>query len=240
MYSIKQFLKDSNQQTERRKLSASRHVLHEIWQEKGVFEGQSIEWKGNAYSGKAGALYFWIEQLCLEGVSVVWIDEEGALEPDAFGSITCQRFWMVRPSSVEESLYCVETILRSGVFEVIVIDGHTLAPEAKRRRLRRLAKIKKVILVWIHQSPQQEMMSPAHRVCIHSVRSSQNQGVCSEWGMVGRQISLSNQRRVSQRKNAHLLHLRGLHPRTEEEYEYSDRRSKSGLVLSLETESCQI
>ena len=46
-----------------------------------MFEGQSIEWKGHAYSGKAGALYFWIEQLCLEGVSVVWVDEEGPWSP---------------------------------------------------------------------------------------------------------------------------------------------------------------
>ena len=240
MNSVQRLLKKANQHAQRRKLSANRHALHELWQEKGVFEGQSIEWKGHAYSGKAGALYFWIEQLCLEGVSVVWVDEEGTLEPDAFSSIACQRFWMVKPSSVEESLYCIETILRSGVFEVIVIDSDTLAPEAKRRRLRRLAKIKKVTLIWIHQSPQQEMMSPAHRVCIHDIKSPQNQGACAEWMLVGRQISLSNQRALSQRKNECLLHLRGIHPRKEEEYEYSDRRSKSGLILSLETESCQI
>ena len=36
---------------------------------KKVFEGQSIEWKGHAYSGKR-ALYFWIEQLYLKKGSV--------------------------------------------------------------------------------------------------------------------------------------------------------------------------
>ena len=82
-------------------------------------------------------------------------------------------------------------------------------------------------------------MSPAHRVCIQYANSLQHQGVCSEWGLVGRQISLSNQRSSSPIKNKQVLHLRGLHPRAEEEYEYSDRRSNSGLILSSEIKSCQ-
>ena len=75
--------------------------------------------------------------------------------------------------------------------------------------------------------------------CIHDIKSPQNQGACAEWMLVGRQISLSNQRALSQRKTNFTASKRYI-PEKEEEYEYSDRRSKSGRILSLETESCQI
>ena len=93
---------------------------------------------------ESGALYFWIEQLCLEGVGVVWVDEEGTLEPDAFSSIACQRFWMVKPSSVEGKLILYRNDITLGVFEVIVIDSDTLAPEAKEEDFDALLKLRRL------------------------------------------------------------------------------------------------
>ena len=163
-----------------------------IWGQAGLLSGQTVEWSGPQYCGKAGMLRVWIEELYQYGLAVAWLDPLGCIEPDSFITMSEDRFWMVRPSSGDEALACAEMIIRSGCFDIVVFEHPSNVELNTIRRIQRLAKRHDLVLVWSHHDVDRPLSGQvAHRVHVSGVPSSRREGL-SEWSAMQLKVCAKN------------------------------------------------
>lgn len=100
----------------------------------GLPRGRIIELFGNESSGKTTlALHFISEAQKIEG-TCAFIDAENALDPEYARKIgvNIDELLISQPDSAEQALDIVETLVRSGTIDIIVVDSvAALVPEAE-------------------------------------------------------------------------------------------------------------
>ncbi len=101
-------------------------------------------WAGEATSGRTAALRVLVEAACRETLVAV-VDATRTLDPSAWCGAdghSAPGLWIARPPAdghLEEGAWVAETLLRTGAFGLVVLDG--IAPAAvEAHRLRALAR----------------------------------------------------------------------------------------------------
>lgn len=193
MISVFEALKRSaSKQTPRQNLSSLGPSISKVWGQRGLLSGQSIEWVGPQYCGKTGLLRTWVEELYQRGMCIAWIDPSASIEPDAFTTMGSARFWMVRPPSEQHVFVCVEMIIRSGCFDVLVIEHSSTMPWQKIRRIQHLAKVNDLVLIWNHSDLSQPLSGQvAHRIRVSGLPSGHLDRL-SEWSAMQLRVSAKN------------------------------------------------
>jgi hypothetical protein len=110
----------------------------------GVARGTLSLWTGEATAGRTAALRALALHSCGEGATVAVVD--AGLTLDATFACTAAGpvpgLWVVRPpdaARTAEGPWAAETLLRAGVFDLVILDGCTL-DAAQAHRLRALAR----------------------------------------------------------------------------------------------------
>lgn len=118
----------------------------------GIPRGRTTEWRGPRSCGKAALLRAALERRCAAGDSVAWVDVGRTLHAPDWVPLARSpgRFWVVRPSRSEEGGWCADLLLRSGAFDVVVLEGG--AP-GSALRLQRLARDAGAALVVMDRLP---------------------------------------------------------------------------------------
>lgn len=163
-----------------------------VWGQGGLLSGQTVEWVGKEYCGKTGMLRIWMEELYRYGLAIAWIDPSGCMEPDSFASMCEDRFWMVRATSEHEVFVCIEMIIRSGCFDVVVQEYPSSAPHKTVRRIQHLAKLHDVVLIWSHSNIKSPLSGQvAHRIHV-TATPVMSQGALSEWSVIQLKVCATN------------------------------------------------
>lgn len=91
----------------------------------GIPRGRATEWRGPRSCGKAALLRAALERRCAAGDSVAWVDAGRTLHAPDWVALArgTGRFWVVRPPRAEERGWCADLLLRSGAFDVVVLEG---------------------------------------------------------------------------------------------------------------------
>lgn len=101
-------------------------------------------WAGEATSGRTAALRVLVEAACRETL-VALVDATRTLDPAAWCEATghsAPGLWVARPPTAEQAMegaWVAETLLRTGAFGLVVLDGPAPAP-VEAHRLRALAR----------------------------------------------------------------------------------------------------
>lgn len=101
-------------------------------------------WAGEATSGRTAALHVLVEAACRETL-VALVDATRTLDAAAWcqpGGSSAPGLWIARPPTAEQALegaWVAETLLRTGAFGLVVLDGPPPAP-VEAHRLRALAR----------------------------------------------------------------------------------------------------
>ena len=137
-------------------------------------------------------LRMWVEELYQYGLAIAWLDPSGCIEPDGFITMSEDRFWMVQPAPGDEALACVEMIIRSGCFDVVVIEHPTDVDLNTIRRIQRLAKVHDLVLVWSHSDVERPLGGQiAHRIQVSGGPPSRIEEV-SEWSPMQLKVCAKN------------------------------------------------
>ena len=100
----------------------------------GVPRGRIVEIYGPESSGKTTVSLHIIAEAQKNGGSAAFIDAEHALDPYYAGQlgVNTEELYVSQPDTGEQALDICETLVRSGAFDVIVIDsGAALTPKAE-------------------------------------------------------------------------------------------------------------
>jgi hypothetical protein len=110
----------------------------------GVPRGALSLWTGETTAGRTAALRALVLTACAGGARVALIDAELTLDAgfarNAAGAV--DGLWVVRPPDAghtAEGAWAAEMLLRAGVFDLVILDGH-LPDAAQAHRLRALAR----------------------------------------------------------------------------------------------------
>lgn len=103
-------------------------------------------WTGEGTTGRTAAVRRVVEQACAAGARVALVDATMTLDAAAWcggeeGGPEA-RLWVARPPSAslaEEGAWVAESLLRSGAFDLVVLDGPVPGP-VEAHRLRALAR----------------------------------------------------------------------------------------------------
>lgn len=101
-------------------------------------------WAGEATSGRTAALRVLVEAACRETLVAV-VDATRTLDPAAWCEAdghSAPGLWVARPPAdghVDEGAWVAETLLRTGAFGLVVLDGVAPAP-VEAHRLRAIAR----------------------------------------------------------------------------------------------------
>ena len=102
-------------------------------------------WTGEGTCGRTAALRLVVEQACAEGARVALVDATLTLDAAAWcgeDGRSERRLWVARPpagSHAHEGAWVAEALLRSGAFDLVVLDGPAPEP-VEAHRLRALAR----------------------------------------------------------------------------------------------------
>lgn len=110
----------------------------------GVPRGLLSVWSGEATSGRTAAIRSLVAEACGTGASVGLVDATRSLDPISWcgEGDELDRLWVVRPPDANrrmEGVWVGETLLRTGAFDLVVVDGPP-PDQAEAHRLRRLAR----------------------------------------------------------------------------------------------------
>lgn len=103
-------------------------------------------WTGEGTCGRTGALRRVVEEACAGGARVALVDATLTLDAAAWcegeAGASDARLWVARPPSAgraAEGAWVAEALLRSGAFDLVVLDGPAPGP-VEAHRLRALAR----------------------------------------------------------------------------------------------------
>lgn len=89
----------------------------------GLPRGRATEWWGVRSAGKTALLRHVLLRLATSGEAAAVVDADGTLyAPDWEGPADrAPRFWVLRPDSPDEALWCADLLLRSRVFGAVAL-----------------------------------------------------------------------------------------------------------------------
>ncbi len=111
----------------------------------GVPRGALSLWTGEATAGRTGALRALVAAALAEGARVGIVDATCTLDAADWCGVdgrSAPRLWVARPPDdgrAEEGAWAAEALLRSGAFDLVVLDGPAPEP-VEAHRLRALAR----------------------------------------------------------------------------------------------------
>jgi hypothetical protein len=117
----------------------------------GVARGRLTLWAGEGTSGRTAALRSLVVGCCAAGGTVAVVDAGRTLDA-SFGCTAAgpvEGLWLVRPPAwvrSREGGWAAEALLRTGVFDLVVLDG-CLPESSEAHRLRALARDRDAALV---------------------------------------------------------------------------------------------
>jgi hypothetical protein len=127
---------------------------------RGVERGTLSVWTGEATSGLTAAVRALVNRACGEGARVAVVDGTRTLDA-TFGCTDrgpLAGLWMVRPpdaGGVADVAWAAESLLRSGVFDLVVLDGGAL-DDGAAHRLRALARERNAAVLVTSGAGEQE------------------------------------------------------------------------------------
>ncbi len=121
----------------------------------GLPRGRTTEWTGSRSSGKTTLLRAMLERVRGTGESVAIVDADRTLyAPDWAGLETgAGRFWIIRPPSEQEAIWCTDLILRSGAFGSVTLSHDSVMRRPVTVRLQRLAEEADAVFITLGEVP---------------------------------------------------------------------------------------
>ena len=113
----------------------------------GMVGGQTFEWLGPRSCGKTGVLRELVRGVRRQGVAVAWIDAGSELMAVDWVDEYPGRLWVLRPPTPQDAFFCVESILRSQSFGLVILDGAPSFKNNRGVRLQRLARKSGAVMV---------------------------------------------------------------------------------------------
>lgn len=119
----------------------------------GLPRGRITEVTGPMGAGKTTLLHRAAARVLAAGGWVAWVDARRTLAPEPFAELG-GRFVAVRPRDGSRAAWIADTLLRSGLFALVVVDGAPVLPRTTGFRLAQLAREQDAALVLLAESAQ--------------------------------------------------------------------------------------
>lgn len=129
----------------------------------GIPAGQLTEFVGPDSSGKTSLLHRIIMRTQTRGTSVGYVDAERSLMPADWCTSAPGLLWVVRPPRPTEGAFCIEVLLRSCSFGLVILDGGPPLAPRLATRLQRMARHSAAALLLVRHG-QRSSIRVAERI----------------------------------------------------------------------------
>ncbi len=129
----------------------------------GVPRGRITEVVGMRGVGKTALLREVVRRVLAAGSWVAWVDARRTLAAAPWASLG-SRLVMIRPRDAARGAWCADTLLRSGVFALVVLDGAPPLSRVNGVRLAQLARERDAALVIVADGTQPSRVGGAVRL----------------------------------------------------------------------------
>jgi hypothetical protein len=119
----------------------------------GLPRGRITEVVGPLGAGKTTLLHRAVARMLAVGGWVAWVDARRTLAPEPFATLG-GRFVAIRPRDGARAAWAADTLLRSGLFALVVVDGAPVLSRTAGFRLAQLAREQDAALVLLGEGPQ--------------------------------------------------------------------------------------
>jgi len=113
------------EQTIKRVISTGIDEVDQILPNGGLQRGHLCQMAGKRGSGRTTFTLSLARKLASDGERTAIVDLEGDLDPSSFpaAGIPSELVWVVAPRDLEQGLWAVDVLVRSGHFGLVVLDG---------------------------------------------------------------------------------------------------------------------